>query len=165
MSQITLKGNACQTCGELPAIGTITPEFKLTKSDLQDVSLKNYQGKKIILNIFPSVDTPVCATSVRTFTKEANSLNNVVVLHISADLPFAQKRFCGAEGIENAETLSCFRSSFAEEYGVEIIDGPLRGLCARAIVVVDESHKVLYTELVPEIAQEANYEAALNSVK
>jgi thiol peroxidase len=165
MSQITLKGNACQTCGELPAVGTITPEFKLTKSDLQDVSLKNYQGKKKILNIFPSVDTPVCATSVKTFTKQAVGLGNVVVLNISADLPFAQKRFCGAEGIEEAETLSCFRSSFAKEYGVEITDGPLRGLCARAVVVIDENNKVLYTELVPEIAQEPNYDVALDSVK
>lgn len=165
MSTITLKGNECRTCGELPAVGSTAPELKLTKTDLQEVTLENYKGKKKILSIFPSVDTPVCATSIKTFTKLATELGNVVVLNISADLPFAQKRFCGSEGIEQAETLSTFRNSFGPNYGVEIIDGPLKGLCARAIVTLDENNKVLYTELVPEIADEPNYDAAINSVK
>ena len=159
MASITLKGNACSTCGDLPSAGAQAPDFQLVAEDLSEANLSSFAGKKI-LNIFPSIDTPVCAKSVRTFNEQAGSLANVTVLNVSADLPFAQKRFCGAEGIEGARTLSCFRSGFARDYGVEITDGPLAGLCARAVVVLDEGNHVLHAELVPEIAQEPDYAAA-----
>lgn len=162
MAQITLGGNAINTIGNLPSPGDTASHFSLTTVDMTAASLENYAGKRKILNIFPSVDTGVCATSVRTFNTQAASLENAVVLCISKDLPFAQKRFCGAEGISNVIMLSDFiDGSFGKSYGVEIIDGKFTGLHARAIVVLDENNKVLHSELVPEIAQEPNYEAAL----
>lgn len=161
MATITLKGNAVHTSGELPKKGANAPDFNLTKLDLSNASLANYAGKRKVLNIFPSVDTPTCATSVRKFNEKAAALKNTVVLCISADLPFAQKRFCGAEGIQNVESLSTFRSSFAKDYGLEIADGALKGLCSRAVVVLDENNKVLATEQVSEIANEPNYDQAI----
>ncbi len=163
MASITLKGNPVNTKGDLPAVGSAAPDFKLTRTDLSDVSLETFAGKKKILSIFPSVDTPVCATSVRTFNEKASSAG-AVVLNISADLPFALKRFCAAEGIENVEALSAFRSTFGDDYGIVMTDSPLAGLCGRAIVVLDADNKVVYTELVPEIAQEPNYDAAIAAV-
>ncbi|MBM4305055.1 MAG: thiol peroxidase [Deltaproteobacteria bacterium] len=165
MSQVTLKGNPFNTVGNLPKVGTTAPDFRLTKLDLSEATLSSYTGKRKVLNIFPSVDTPTCATSVRKFNEKAAALNNTVVLCISADLPFAQKRFCGAEGIGNVESLSTFRSTFAKDYKVEMADSPLKGLCSRAVVVLDESNKVLHVEQVSEIANEPNYETALASLK
>lgn len=165
MAKITLKGNPVNTLGELPKKGTTAADFKLVKTDLSEVSLSNYAGKKKVLNIFPSIDTPTCAMSVRQFNQKASSANNTVVLCISADLPFAQKRFCGAEGISNVEALSSFRSSFGREWGLEFADSPLKGLLSRSVVVLDENNKVLYTEQVAETANEPNYEAALNALK
>jgi thiol peroxidase len=161
MATITLKGNPIQTFGELPQQGTAAPAFSLVKADLSEATLNSYAGKKV-LNIFPSIDTPVCAMSVRKFNERAAGKSGVVVLNISADLPFAQKRFCAAEGIKNVETLSSFRSTFARDYGVEITSGPFAGLTARAVLVLDENNHVLHMELVPEIAQEPNYDAALS---
>jgi thiol peroxidase len=162
MAQITLGGNAINTIGNLPSLGVSASNFSLTTVDMTAANLDTYTGKRKILNIFPSVDTGVCATSVLTFNTQAASLENAVVLCISRDLPFAQKRFCGAEGISNVIMLSDFiDGSFGKSYGVEIIDGKFTGLHARAIVVLDENNKVLHSELVPEIAQEPNYEAAL----
>ena len=160
MASITLKGNAVQTSGELPQKGTAAPAFQLVKSDMSEVKLGDISGKKV-LNIFPSIDTPVCATSVRTFNQRASGKSGVTVLNISADLPFAHRRFCAAEGLQNVETLSAFRSSFARDYGVQMTTGPLSGLCARAVVVLDENNHVLHSELVPEIAKEPDYAAAL----
>jgi thiol peroxidase len=160
MARITLKGNPFDTCGELPVKGAIAPEFTLVGLDLSSAHLAQFSGKKV-LNVFPSLDTPVCAISVRVFNERAAGKPGVTVLNISADLPFAQKRFCGAEGIERAVTLSCFRSTFASDYGLEIVDGPLAGLCSRAVIVLDEENRVVYTEQVPEIAQEPSYDAAL----
>lgn len=166
MAKITLKGNAVQTAGNLPAKGTIAPDFKLTKTDLSDITLKDFTGKKIVLNIFPSLDTSVCAASVRKFNAEVSKLNNTVVLCISKDLPFAHGRFCTTEGLNNVVPLSELRDdSFSKAYGVKIIDGPLAGVFSRAVVVVDASGKVVYSEQVPEITQEPDYEAALNAVK
>lgn len=165
MAKITLKGNPWNTCGELPKTETKAPNFKLTKNDLANVTLEDFKGKKVVLNIFPSIDTPVCATSVKKFNERAGTLKNAVVLCVSKDLPFAQKRFCGAEGVEKALTLSAFRDeNFGKAYGVEIVDGPLAGLFARSVVVLDETGKVRYAELVPEIAQEPNYEACLKQL-
>lgn len=165
MASITLKGNQIHTTGNLPSIGEHAPTFTLTKSDLSDAKLDDFKGKKIILNIFPSIDTPVCATSVRKFNEKAASLNNAVVLCISADLPFAQGRFCGAEGIKNVITLSEMRDkNFGSTYGIRIQDGPLAGLLARSVVVINDSGKILYTELVPEITQEPDYDKALASL-
>lgn len=162
MATVTLQGNPCNLIGELPATGSSAPDFVLVAGDLSTASLNTYAGKKIILNIFPSIDTDVCATSVRKFNKEASALENTVVLCISKDLPFAQGRFCGAEGLEDVVTLSDFRSdAFGKAYGLAITDGPLEGLLARSVVVIDESGKVVYSELVPEIAQEPNYSSAL----
>ncbi len=159
MATITLKGNPIETKGELPKVGTKAPEFSLLKQDLSRVSLKDLPGRKV-LNIFPSVDTPVCATSVRKFN-EVVSKKGITVLCISEDLPFATKRFCAAEGLDQVVTLSAFRSTFSQDYGLEITSGPLSGLASRAIVVLDENNTVIYTEQVPEIAQEPNYDAAL----
>lgn len=164
MATITLKGNPIHTCGELPKVGGKAPALKLTAQDLKDVTLENFAGKKKLLNIFPSIDTPVCATSQKTFVAQAAGLPNTVVLNISADLPFAQKRFCAAEGVEGATTLSCFRSSFAKDWGMQITDSGLAGLCSRAVVVLDENNVVKYTEQVPEIAQEPNYDKALSFI-
>jgi len=166
MAKITFKGNAAHTAGTLPAVGSAAPDFKLTKSDLSDASLKDYLGKKVVLNIFPSLDTPVCAASVRRFNAEASKLDNTVVLCISRDLPFAQGRFCTAEGLNNVISASEYRdSSFSDAYGVRIQDGPLAGLLSRAVVVVDESGKVKYTEQVPEIVHEPDYGKALAALK
>ncbi len=165
MAKITLKGNPINTLGDLPAKGTSSPDFKLVKTDLSEVSLANYEGKRKVLNIFPSVDTPTCATSVRQFNQRAADMKNTVVLCVSADLPFAQKRFCGAEGITNCDTLSTFRSTFGKDWKVEITDSPLKGLLSRSVVVLDETNKVLYTEQVAETAQEPNYDAALGVLK
>ncbi|MCD0494776.1 thiol peroxidase [Chromobacterium violaceum] len=162
MPTVTLRGNPVDVAGKLPAKGEQAPALQLTGADLAEVSLASYAGKRKILNIFPSVDTPTCATSVRKFNEKAAALADTVVLCVSADLPFAQKRFCGAEGIENVVTLSTFRNgSFAEAYGVKLASGPLAGLTARAVVVLDADDKVLHSQLVGEIADEPDYAAAL----
>jgi len=162
MATITLAGNPIEVGGTLPAPGTQAPAFALVAKDLTDVSLASLAGKRKILNIFPSIDTPTCATSVRKFNQSASELPNTVVLCISADLPFAQSRFCGAEGLANVQTLSTMRGSeFMQAYGVAIQNGPLAGVTARAVVVLDENDRVLHSELVPEIKQEPDYAAAL----
>jgi thiol peroxidase len=162
MASITLGGNPVHTSGELPAVGSQLADFKLVQNDLSVASLSSFAGKKLVLNIFPSVDTGTCATSVRKFNESASGLENTTVLCISKDLPFAQKRFCGAEGLENVVNLSDFQDgSFGKTNGLDIIDGPLKGLLSRAIIVVDENGKVIHTEQVAEIANEPNYEAAL----
>jgi thiol peroxidase len=166
MAKITLKGNPVNTSGNLPAKASKAPEFSLVKSDLGTLSLSELQGKKIILNIFPSLDTSVCATSVRKFNQLAAGMINVVVLAISKDLPFAHGRFCTTEGITNVITLSGFRDrEFGNAYGIDIIDGPLAGLYGRSVVVIDEAGKVLHTQLVPEITREPDYDAALKALK
>lgn len=167
MAKITLQGNPFNTVGDLPQVGTKAPDFKLTNSDLGDVSLDSYKGKKVVLNIFPSLDTPVCATSVRKFNAEAEKLDNTVVLCVSKDLPFAHKRFCATEGLENVVSLAEMRedSEFSKTYGVGIADGPLAGLMSRAVVVLNEEGNVVYQEQVPEIAQEPNYDEALKAIK
>lgn len=166
MARITFKGNPVNTSGTLPTVGSKAPDFKVTKGDLSDVSLSTFAGKRVVLNIFPSIDTGVCAMSVRKFNAEAAKLSNTVVLCVSADLPFAQGRFCGAEGIKDVVTASEFRDHrFGEAYGVRMTDGPLAGLLSRAVVVVDEQGQVAYTEQVPEIAQEPNYDAALGAIR
>jgi thiol peroxidase len=165
MANITLGGNPIHTSGSLPAVGAQAPDFKLTGGDLKDLSLADFKGKKKVLNIVPSLDTPVCATSTRRFNKDAAALPNVAVLVISADLPFAAKRFCTTEGLANVTPLSTFRSTFAKDWGVAIVDGPLAGVTSRAVVVLDENDKVVYEEQVPEIKQEPNYDAALAALK
>lgn len=165
MATIKLKGNPIHTSGDLPGAGTHAPNFKLVRSDLSEVTLGTYDGKRKVLNIFPSIDTGTCAMSVRKFNQEAAGLSDTAVLNISADLPFAQTRFCGAEGIKTAETLSCFRSTFATDYGLLIKDGPLAGLCSRAVIVLDKDNKVVYTEQVGDIVDEPNYEMALKALK
>jgi thiol peroxidase len=166
MATVTLKGNPIHTNGDLPAAGAPAPDFKLTGVDLKDVSLADFKGKKKILNIVPSLDTAVCATSTRKFNETGGKLPNTVVLVVSADLPFAMKRFCTTEGLENVVSLSMIRGKgFAKDYGVLLQDGPLAGLSARAVVVLDENDKVVYRELVPEIGQEPNYDAALAAAK
>lgn len=163
MAKITLHGNVCNTCGELPAMGAQAPAFVLTNGELAECTRSD--GRTVVLNIFPSIDTPVCAASVRQFNVRAASLENVDVLCVSMDLPFAQGRFCGAEGIENVKTLSAFRHpEFGRAYGVTITDGPLEGLFARAVLIIDANGKVVYTQLIPEIAQEPDYEAVLNAL-
>jgi thioredoxin-dependent peroxiredoxin len=164
MAEITLRGTPIHTSGELPDVGQQAPGFSLTGTDLGDVSNGDYAGTPVVLNIFPSIDTQVCATSVRTFNERAAGQDGVTVLCVSNDLPFAQARFCGAEGIENVKPASAFRSSFGSDYGLKITDGPLAGLLARSVVVIDGAGNVAYTELVPEIAQEPNYDAALQAV-
>jgi len=165
MATITLKGNPVTTSGELPAKGSRAPDFRLVNQDLADVTLASFAGRKKILNIFPSVDTPTCATSTRKFNEKAAGRKDTVVMCISADLPFAFKRFCGAEGIANVQTLSLMRGrDFARSYGLEITSGPLAGLCARAVVVLDAENKVLHTELVKEIANEPDYDTAMKAL-
>ena len=162
MASITLGGNPVHTSGELPAVGSQLADFKLVQNDLSVASLSTFAGKKLVLNIFPSVDTGTCATSVRTFNASASGLENTTVLCISRDLPFAQKRFCGAEGIENVVNLSDFKDgSFGKDYGLEISDSALAGLHSRVVIVVDENGNVIHTEQVSEIANEPNYESAL----
>ena len=162
MATVTLRGNPVNVGGNFPKAGDSAPDFNLTASDLSDVSLASFAGKRKVLNIVPSLDTPTCAKSTRVFNEKASAMNNTVVLVIAADLPFAMSRFCGAEGLKDVVTLSTFRSKdFHTKYGVDIADGPLRGLTARGVVVLDENNKVKHAELVPEIAQEPNYDAAL----
>lgn len=162
MATITLGGNPIQTSGELPIVGTKIADFKLVKTDLSHASLADFAGKKLVLNIFPSIDTGTCAASVRKFNESASTLENTTVLCISRDLPFAQKRFCGAEGLDNVVNLSDFtEGSFGKTNGLEITDGPLAGLHSRVIIVVDENGTITHTEQVAEIADEPNYEAAL----
>lgn len=165
MAQTALGGNPVNTSGDLPAVGASAPDFTLTGGDLGTVSSADFAGQRLVLNIFPSVDTPTCATSVRTFNERASSVDNATVLCVSADLPFAQGRFCGSEGLENVTTASTFKSpEFLADYGVGLVDGKLEGLCARAVVVVDADGTVLHSELVPEIANEPDYDAALGAL-
>lgn len=165
MATITLKGNEIHSIGELPKIGTQIKDFELVGQDLSTKKLSDFAGKRKILNIFPSIDTGICAASARHFNVDATNLENTVVINISKDLPFALGRFCAAEGLENVETLSDFRGSFGEDYGVTLADSPMKGLLSRAVIVADENNKVLYTEQVPEIVQEPNYEKALEVLK
>lgn len=162
MAKITFKGNPVTTGGELPKKGSTAPDFSLTTQELEEKSLQDFSGEKKILNIVPSLDTGTCAASAKTFEGRAQTLDNTVVITVSKDLPFAQQRFCQAEGIDNVVTLSAFRSpEFGKAYGVDMLDGPLRGLLARAVVVLDENNRVIYTEQIPEIAQEPDYDAAV----
>lgn len=162
MAQITLKGNAINTIGNLPEVGSKAPDFTLVKNDLSMGSLSDYKGSKVVLNIFPSLDTGTCAASVRRFNQEASNLENTKVLCISKDLPFAQARFCGAEGLEDVHNFSDFRTGeFGKAYGVEIVDGPLAGLESRAVVVINEEGVVTYTQQVPEIVDEPDYDSVL----
>jgi len=166
MSKVTFKGNPVNTVGTLPAVGSQAPDFKVTKTDLSTVSLNDLKGKKVVLNIFVSIDTSVCAASTRRFNVEADKLPNTSVLSVSMDLPFALGRFCGAEVLKNVVPTSDFKThDFGQKYGVRIADGPLTGLLSRAVVVLNENGKVIYTEQVPEITQEPNYDAALKSLK
>lgn len=165
MAQTALRGNAVNTSGDLPASGQAAPSFTLTGTDLSPVTSADMAGQRVVLNIFPSVDTPTCATSVRTFNDRAASLDNTTVLCVSADLPFAHGRFCGAEGIENVKSASTFKNpEFMTDFGVGMVDGPLQGLCARAVVVIDSDGNVVHSQLVPEIADEPDYDAALNAL-
>jgi len=166
MAIVTLQGNACNTNGELPAVGTTAPDFHLVDGKLNDVRLADYSGRKKLLNIVPSLDTPTCALSTKKFNERASGRDDVVMLMISADLPFAMGRFCTVEGLENVIPLSMMRSrNFAKDYGMLITDGPLAGITARGVVVLDENNQVVYTELVAEIADEPNYDAALAALK
>ena len=164
MTEIKFKGNQINTMGSLPTVGETAKDFTLVGTDLSEKSLSDYKGKNVILNIFPSINTGVCATSVRKFNEEAVNLENTVVLNISKDLPFAQSQFSGAEGIENAEMLSDFRTGFGKNYGVQMEDGLLKGLLSRAVIVINSEGKVVYNEQVPEIGQEPDYPAALNAL-
>ncbi|MDX2379343.1 MAG: thiol peroxidase [Acidimicrobiia bacterium] len=164
MAQVTLGGNTVNTSGELPAVGSTAPPFSLTGSDLSDIAHDDYAGRSLVLNIFPSIDTPTCAQSVRTFNARAADFDDATVLCVSADLPFAQGRFCGVEGIENVSAASTFRSSFGADYGVTLTDGKLAGVLARAVVVIGPDGVVKHTELVGEIANEPDYDAALASL-
>lgn len=165
MAKITFKGNTVNTSGNLPSKGSKAPDFTLVKSDLSSLSLRDLHGKKVVLNIFPSLDTSVCATSVRKFNQLAAGMKNTQVLAISKDLPFAHGRFCSTEGITNVTTLSGFRdTAFGKAYGVDTLDGPLAGLYARSIVVIDETGKVIYTELVPETTHEPDYDSAVRAL-
>ncbi|AEK38201.1 thiol peroxidase, partial [Corynebacterium variabile] len=161
MADTAISGTPAHTVGDLPAVGAAAPAFTTVNADLQDVSLSDFAGKRVILSIFPSVDTGVCANSEREFNKRATGLDNTVVVSVSKDLPFALGRFCAAEGIENVTATSSFRSSFSEDYGVRLLDSPLAGVLARAVVVIDTDGTVLHTELVPEITTEPDYDAAL----
>lgn len=166
MAHITFKGEPVTLSGYLPEVGSEAPDFTLVKTDLSELKLSDLKGKKVILNIYPSLDTGVCAKSVRQFNEKANALDNTIVLGISADLPFAASRFCTVEGLENIVPLSTFRNNneFAKAYGLLQTDGPLRGLLARAVVLVNPEGNIIYTELVPEIAQEPDYNSAINSI-
>lgn len=165
MAEIMLKGNPIHTAGDIPETGSQAPDFALTKTDLSDVKLSDLKGKRVILNIFPSIDTDVCATSVRKFNEAVSQLDNTEVLCASLDLPFAHNRFCGAEGIERVSSVSELRNrDFGNDYGVRIIDGPLAGLLSRAVIVIDENGKIVYSEQVPEIAQEPDYQSAIEAL-
>lgn len=166
MAKITLGGNPVHTSGEMPSTGQQAPDFKLTNSDLGDVSLSDFAGKKLVLNVFPSIDTQVCAASVRMFSKAATTLDNTVVVHISRDLPFAHKRFCATEGLQNVMSLAEYKDQqFGPAYGLDMVDGKFAGLLSRAVLVLDENGKVLYTEQVPEIGEEPDYDSALAALK
>jgi len=166
MAKITFKGGEVNTSGDLIRVGAQAPDFKLTKVDLSDVTLSSYKGKKLVLNIFPSVDTGVCAASVRRFNAEASKVNNTEVLCISRDLPFAHARFCGAEGLDKVVSLSEYKDEvFSQNYGVKMIDGPLAGLHSRAVIVIDEAGKVIHSEQVDDIVHEPNYAAAIEALK
>lgn len=165
MAHVTLRGNPVTTIGELPTLGSKVPTFTLTKADLSEMTNADLLGNRAILNIFPSIDTPTCATSTRRFNELASSLDNTTVICVSADLPFAQRRFCGAEGLKNVQTGSSFRSDFGKAFGVTLTDGVMKGVLARSVVVLDEQGTVMYTELVGEITNEPNYEAAINALK
>lgn len=166
METVFFKGTPCHTYGSIPAVGTQAPCFNLTGKDLNEVRCSDYKGKRVVLNVFPSLDTPVCAMSVRRFNADASKLDNTAVVCVSMDLPFAMNRFCTAEGIENVTVASAFRSPmFAEEYGLQLTDGPLAGLLARAVIIIDENGKIIYSELVDEITREPDYEAALSVLK
>ena len=165
MANITLHDNPVTTVGNLPEVGSNVKDFNLVNVELKPKTNQDYAGKKMIFNIFPSIDTGVCQAAARKFNEEAAKLDNTVVLNVSKDLPFALNRFCAAEGLDNVESLSDYRGTFGDDYGVQIADSPMEGLLSRAVIVADETGKVLYTEQVPEIAQEPNYEAALNALK
>lgn len=166
METIFFQGSPCHTYGDIPAVGTTAPAFTLTAADLSNVTLDDFKGKRVVLNIFPSLDTPVCAMSVRKFNKEAADLENTQVLCVSMDLPFAMSRFCSTEGIENLKVASAFRSAdFAKNYGLQMVDGPLAGLLARAVIVLDANHKVIYSDLVEEITNEPDYKGAISVLK
>ena len=166
MATLTIGGNPANTTGNLPAVGTQAPDFLLTKTDLSDISLKDFPGKKIILNIFPSIDTPVCSASVRRFNQEISKFPGAVVLCASLDLPFAHARFCETEGLKNVVAVSEVRSrKFGEDYGIRLIDGPLAGLFARAVVVIDETGKVIYSRIVPELKNEPDYQEVLTALQ
>ena len=166
MERLFFKGEEVHTYGSLPAVGTDAPEFSLAGAALNKVTLADYAGKNVVLNIFPSLDTPVCAMSVRKFNKEAAGLDNTVVINVSMDLPFAMARFCATEGIDNALVASAFRSpTFAQQYGLQMVDGPLAGLLARAVIVLDEEHNVIFSDLVEEITNEPDYEGAVSVLK
>jgi thiol peroxidase len=166
MVQFKLKGNTCNTTGNLPSVGAAAPGFSLTKADMSEITLGDLKGKRVLLNISPSIDTSVCAASVRRFNVEANELDNTVVMYVSMDLPFAQARFCGAEGLDNVVAVSDFRTgAFGRDYGVRIADGPLAGLLARSVVIIDADGKVAYTQLVPETTQEPDYDDVLAALK
>jgi len=166
MAKITFKGNPVNTAGDLPRVGGEAPEFALVKTDLSEVSLNDYKGKRVVLNIFPSVDTGVCAASVRRFNDEASKQDNTAVLCVSRDLPFAHARFCGAEGLDNVVSLSEYKDEvFSQNYGVKMVDGPLSGLLSRAVVVIDENGKVVHSEQVDDIVNEPDYEAAIKVLK
>ena len=166
METIYFKGQECHTYGNIPATGSKAPDFKLTGADLSDVKLSDYRGRRVVLNIFPSLDTPVCAASVRHFNKEAADLDNVTVICISMDLPFAQGRFCAANDIKNVVVASAFRSpEFVRDYGAQIIDGPLAGLLARVVLVVDTDGKVIFSDIVSEITEEPDYRGAISVLK
>lgn len=165
MAEITLKGNSVNTIGDLPSIGSSAPNFELVGANLSENSLADFAGKNIILNIFPSLDTGTCAMSVKTFNSKASDLGDTVIINVSKDLPFAQKRFCEAENVDVVTNLSAFRSDdFGKDYGVGMIDGPLKGLLGRAVVVINTHGEVIYTELVPEIVDQPNYDAAISAV-
>jgi len=164
MATVTLKGNPVETVGELPAVGEAAPGYCLVKVDLSELPSESLQGKRVVLNVFPSVDTPTCATSVRKFNEKAAALDNTVVICVAADLPFAMARFCGAEGLDNVVPGSTFRSTFGDDFGVTFKTGPLQGLLSRAVIVIDENNKVAYTQQVAEIADEPDYDAALKAL-
>lgn len=166
METIYFKGQPCHTYGEVPVVGSKAPAFNLAGKDLNEVSSADFKGKKIVLNVFPSLDTPVCAASVRRFNKEASELKDTVVICVSMDLPFAMSRFCTAEGLDNVVVASAFRSpAFAQEYGLQIVDGPLAGLLARCVLIIDEDRRIIYRDLVNEITMEPDYTAALHMLK
>lgn len=165
MAKITLAGNPINTLGDLPEVGTVAKDFVLVSEDLSEKTLSDFKGKRVILNIFPSIDTGVCATSARKFNEEVTALENTVVVNISKDLPFALSRYCASEGLDNVINLSDFRGNFSKDYEVEIVDGPLKGLNSRVVIILDEDGKIIYTEQVPEIKQEPNYEVALSVLK